>query len=277
MFKKTFNMFIAQPMHCCDDDLIRGQRAAITKIVTAYVKDVHFKDAMFEMDVNAIDQFDVADPDDFEKTHHSERSKRMYRLGRSIQYLGGADFAVFYGDWMHARGCVVEYIACCQYQIPIVSEKTLIDFCKGRGEFDDEFKLLWPDEFNEFHHTSGITDDIINEMTEMIIKSFNFDVPDIKSVFFNEVKKTTTVVFNDDTSVVVKCTDKDEFDPEVGLAMALTKKLVGSRAKFQKLVDEWVANSVPKNEQLKKKAARKAEREATKIEHAKAQAESYME
>lgn len=179
MFKKTFNMFIAQPMHCCDDDLIRGQRAAITKIVTAYVKDVHFKDAMFEMDVNAIDQFDVADPDDFEKTHHSERSKRMYRLGRSIQYLGGADFAVFYGDWMHARGCVVEYIACCQYRIPILSEKTLIDFCKGRYEFDDEFKLLWPDEFNEFHHTSGITDDIINEMTEMIIKSFNFDVPDI--------------------------------------------------------------------------------------------------
>lgn len=102
-------------------------------------------------------------------------------------------------------------------------------------------------------------------------------MPDIKSVFFNEVKKTTTVVFNDDTSVVVKCTDRDGFDPEVGLAMALTKKLVGSRAKFQKLVDEWVATSAPKNEQLRKKAARKAEREAAKIEHAKAQAESYME
>jgi hypothetical protein len=102
-------------------------------------------------------------------------------------------------------------------------------------------------------------------------------MPDIKSVFFNEVKKTTTVVFNDHTSVIVKCTDNDRFDPEVGLAMALTKKLVGSRSKFQKLVDEWVANSAPKNEQLKKKAARKAEREAAKIEHAKAQAESYME
>lgn len=79
--KRTFNMFIAQPMHGCDDDLIRGQRTAITKIVTAYVKDVHFKDVMFEIDINTIDQFDVADPDDFEKTHRSERSKRMYRLG----------------------------------------------------------------------------------------------------------------------------------------------------------------------------------------------------
>lgn len=178
MFKKTFNMFIAQPMHCCDDDLIRDQRAAITKVVTAYVKDVHFKGTTFEMDVNAIDQFDVADPDDFEKTHITERSKRMYRLGRSIQYLGGADFAVFYGDWMHARGCVVEYIACCQYQIPIISEKTLIELCKGHGEFNDEFKLLWPDEFNEFHDTSGINGDI-NEITEVIIKSFNFDAPDM--------------------------------------------------------------------------------------------------
>ena len=174
MFKKTFNVFIAQPMHCCDDDLIRRQRAAITKIVTAYFKsDVRFASVMFEIDLKAIDQFDVADPDDFEKTHTSERSKRMYRLGRSIQYLGGADFAVFYGDWMHARGCVVEYIACCQYQIPIVSEKTLI-----------EFELLWPNEFNEFHNTSDITGEI-NEMTEMIIKSFNFDVPDINKMVWS--------------------------------------------------------------------------------------------
>lgn len=200
MFKKTFNVFIAQPMHCCDDNLIRGQRAAITKIVTACLKsDVHFKDAMFEMDVNAIDQFDVADPDDFEKTHTSERSKRMYRLGRSIQYLGGADFAVFYGDWMHARGCVVEYIACCQYQIPIISEKTLIEFCKGHGEFDDEFELLWPDEFNEFHNTSDITGEI-NEMTEMIIKSFNFDVPDINKMVWSRdvVEKGINEFLNDE-------------------------------------------------------------------------------
>lgn len=102
-------------------------------------------------------------------------------------------------------------------------------------------------------------------------------IPEIKNVFFNEVKKTTTVVFNDHTSVIVKCTDKDEFNPEMGLAMALVRKCFGSRSKFQKAVAKWVATSAPKNEQLKKKAARKAEREAAKIEHAKAQAESYME
>lgn len=197
MFKKTFKLFIAQPMHCCDDDLIRGQRAAITKVATACFKsDVRFNSAMFDIDLKVIDQFDVADPDDFEKTHTSERSKRMYRLGRSLQYLGGADFAVFYGDWMHARGCVVEYIACCQYQIPIVSEKALIEFCKGHGEFDDEFELLWP---TEFHNTPDITGEI-NEMTEMIIKSFNFDVPDMnKRVWARDtVEKGINEFLNDE-------------------------------------------------------------------------------
>ena len=102
-------------------------------------------------------------------------------------------------------------------------------------------------------------------------------IPDIKNVFFNEVKKATTVVFNDHTSVVVKCAENDTFDPEIGLAMALTKKMFGSRTKLQKVVDKWVASSAPKNEQLRKKALRKAEKEAAKIEHFKAQAESYME
>lgn len=105
----------------------------------------------------------------------------------------------------------------------------------------------------------------------------NMIISGIKNVFFNEVKKTTTVVFNDHTSVIVKCTDNDEFDPEMGLAMALARKCFGSRSKFQKAVAKWVATSAPKNEQLKKKAARKAEKEAAQIEHAKAQAESYME
>lgn len=99
----------------------------------------------------------------------------------------------------------------------------------------------------------------------------------IKNVFFNEVKKTTTVVFLDHTSVIVKCTDNDHFDPEMGLAMAIARRCFGSRTKLKKAVDKWVATSAPKNEQLRKKAARKAEKEAAKVEHFKAQTESYME
>lgn len=64
-----------------------------------------------------------------------------------------------------------------EYQIPIISEKTLIEFCKDHDEFDNEFELLWPKEFDKLHDVVGLGDDI-NEVTEMIIKSFNFDVPD---------------------------------------------------------------------------------------------------
>lgn len=99
----------------------------------------------------------------------------------------------------------------------------------------------------------------------------------IKNVFFNEVKKTTTVVFLDHTSVIVKCADNDHFDPEMGLAMAIARRCFGSRTKLKKAVDKWVATSAHKNEQLRKKAARKAEKEAAKVEHFKAQSESYME
>ena len=102
-------------------------------------------------------------------------------------------------------------------------------------------------------------------------------IPGIKNVLFNEVKKTTTVVFNDRTSVIVKCTDNDKFDPEMGLAMALARKYFGSRTKLRNAVVKWVKASAPKNEQLKKKAVRKAEKEAAKIEYLKAQSESYME
>jgi len=102
-------------------------------------------------------------------------------------------------------------------------------------------------------------------------------IPGIENVFFNEVKKTTTVVFLDHTSVIVKCTDNDHFDPEMGLAMAIARRYFGSRTKVKKAVDKWVATSAPKNEQLRKKAARKAEKEAAKVEHFKAQTESYME
>lgn len=132
----------------------------------------------------------------------------------------------------------------------------------------------------DWHRYPGLQDDInciLNGPKKYNKEENVMIISGIKNVFFNEVKKTTTVVFNDHTSVIVKCTNNDEFDPEMGLAMALARKCFGSRSKFQKAVAKWVATSAPKNEQLKKKAARKAEKEAAQIEHAKAQAESYME
>ena len=81
----------------------------------------------------------------------------------------------------------------------------------------------------------------------------------IKTVFFNEVKGITTVVFDDHTSVVVRCKKGDTFDPEVGLAMALSRKYFGSRTKFQKFVQDWVKKSEPKNTEIKERLRKKSE------------------
>lgn len=115
----------------------------------------------------------------------------------------------------------------------------------------------------------GLQDDInciLNGPKKYNKEENNMIIPGIKNVFFN-----------DRTSVIVKCTDNDHFDPEMGLAMAIARRYFGSRTKLKKAVDKWVKTSAPKNEQLKKKAARKAEKEAAKVEHFKAQSESYME
>lgn len=105
--------------------------------------------------------------------------------------------------------------------------------------------------------------DIINKMNYFTTMTTNKEEinMNIKTVFFNEVKGITTVVFNDHTSVIVRCMKGDTFDPEVGLAMALSRKYFGSRTKFQKFVQDWVKKSEAKNTEIKEKLRKKAERD----------------
>ena len=105
--------------------------------------------------------------------------------------------------------------------------------------------------------------DIINKMNYVTKITTNKEEinMNIKTVFFNEVKGITTVVFNDHTSVIVRCMKGDTFDPEVGLAMALSRKYFGSRTKFQKFVQDWVKKSEAKNTEIKEKLRKKAERD----------------
>lgn len=41
-------------------------------------------------------------------------------LGKSIELLAEADFAVFAPGWDSARGCRIEYQCCMEYDIPIM-------------------------------------------------------------------------------------------------------------------------------------------------------------
>lgn len=68
-------------------------------------------------------------------------------------------------------------------------------------------------------------------------------VSDIEKVIFNF--PATVVYFTDGDKVVVKITDDDEFQPEVGLAMAIVKKMFGSRGAYKKFIDHYL----PKDEE----------------------------
>lgn len=49
-------------------------------------------------------------------------------------------------------------------------------------------------------------------------------IPRIKSVLFNEKKKVTTIIWNDNTKTMAKCTDDDDYDEEIGVAICIAKK-----------------------------------------------------
>lgn len=69
-------------------------------------------------------------------------------------------------------------------------------------------------------------------------------MPKIKDVIFND--PATIVFWADGTKTVVKCQDDDIFDPEKGLAMAITKKALGNKGNYCNELKKWL----PKDEEV---------------------------
>lgn len=63
-------------------------------------------------------------------------------------------------------------------------------------------------------------------------------MPKIKNVIFND--PATIVFWADGTKTVVKCQDDDIFDPEKGLAMAITKKALGNKGNYCNELKKWL-------------------------------------
>lgn len=67
------------------------------------------------------------------------------------------------------------------------------------------------------------------------LRGSNFD---IKKIYSNEAKRTVAVLFKDGDKRVVHCSENDEFDVYVGVALAVARKVYGSSEKFHKLVEK---------------------------------------
>ena len=69
----------------------------------------------------------------------------------------------------------------------------------------------------------------------------------IKNVIFND--PATIVFWSDGTKTVVKCGENDIYDPEKGLAMAVSKKCLGTNKSHSNYMDEF-KKWLPKEEEL---------------------------
>lgn len=68
-------------------------------------------------------------------------------------------------------------------------------------------------------------------------RNYTCVMPRIKKVIFND--PATIVFWKDGTKTVVKCGDRDIFDPEKGLAMAIAKKALGNKGHYFETVKKW--------------------------------------
>ena len=63
----------------------------------------------------------------------------------------------------------------------------------------------------------------------------------IKDVIF--APPATIVYWSDGSKTVVKCSEKDVFDPEKGLAMAIVKRCGGNKGSYYREIQNWVEKS----------------------------------
>lgn len=68
----------------------------------------------------------------------------------------------------------------------------------------------------------------------------------IEDVIFND--PATIVFWSDGTKTVVKAQNDEEFDPEKGLSMAITKKKLGNNGNYYNYIKKWLEPYYKKNE-----------------------------
>lgn len=77
----------------------------------------------------------------------------------------------------------------------------------------------------------------------VIFNSFSIDhkkiVPEIKNVYFNP--PYTVVIWEDKTKTKIKCQDGDIYDPEKGLALAISKKALGNKGSWYEVFKKFIS------------------------------------
>lgn len=97
----------------------------------------------------------------------------------------------------------------------------------------------------------------VRKRNKVMLMKANNVMPAVNQVHFNKVKGYTTVLFVDGTRTTTKGPAGDEFEPEIGYAMCIMKRIHGSRTQFKKVINEYMKKSEFRNTKIQKKVDRK--------------------
>lgn len=102
--------------------------------------------------------------------------------------------------------------------------------------FNDHYKNLTIEEYckNDVKTTEKAISGI-HLTSDNYYKELGFG---IEKVIFND--PATIVLWNDNTKTVVKTQEDDEFDEEIGLAMAISKKALGNKGNYYEVFKKWM-------------------------------------
>ena len=88
-------------------------------------------------------------------------------------------------------------------------------------------------------------------------------LPEIKDVIFNE--PATIILWADGTKTVVKCQEGEGYDPEKGMAMAISKKALGNKGNYCEVFKKWLPEEEVNDGRVSSNDLRKAFEEFAKV------------
>jgi len=120
----------------------------------------------------------------------------------------------------------------CKFNTPLGKETSICKTCVYGTHFQpNERSKIYYESVREMNQPPKAYRDMIERQSNDISI-----VPEIQNVIFKE--PATIVFWADGTKTVVKAV-YDEFDPEKGLAMAITKKALGNKGKYFNTIKKW--------------------------------------
>lgn len=97
----------------------------------------------------------------------------------------------------------------------------------------------WPEAVNKY--TSIIDEYCANDVLateEALYRLYGRGLPEIRKVIFHD--PATIIIWADGSKSIVKCTEKDKYDPEKGFAMAIAKKALGNKGNYYNIFKEYI-------------------------------------